>query len=245
VPTTAEPTASAFLARLQAEATEEQRVAYRRYFPGDESFIGVRMGTVFAIAKEYLAMPLREIEALLESPVHEARAGACSVMGKAATHKKVTPEGHEELVELYLRRHDRIDDWDLVDLVAYQVLGAWLLERPRDVLYELAGSNSWPQRRTAIVATAAFLGRGQVHDTFAISRLLVHDDHPLVHKGAGWMLRYAGDVNRVAFLGFLDELAPVMPRAMLRAAVEKLDPEQRKHYLAANPSRGFPARSRD
>jgi hypothetical protein len=103
-------TARAFLARLETEATEEQRVAYRRFFPGDESFIGVRMGTVFAIAKEFLAMPLAEIEALLESSVHEARAGACSVMGKAATHKKVTPERHEGLVELYLRRHDRIDD---------------------------------------------------------------------------------------------------------------------------------------
>jgi hypothetical protein len=111
------------------------------------------MGTVLAIVKEFLAMPLVEIEALPESSVHEARAGACSVMGKAATHKKVTAERHEGLVELYLRRHDRIDDWDLVDLVAYQVLGTWLLERPRDVLHELAGSDSWPERHTAIVAT--------------------------------------------------------------------------------------------
>jgi 3-methyladenine DNA glycosylase AlkD len=234
-------TARAFLARLETEATEEQRIAYRRFFPGDESFIGVRMGTVFAMAKEFLAMPLVEIEALLESSVHEARAGACSVMGKAATHKQVTPERHEGLVELYLRRHDRIDDWDLVDLVAYQVLGTWLLERPRDLLYELAGSDFWPERRTAIVATAAFLGRGQVHDTLAISRLLVDDDQPLVQKGAGWMLRYAGDVDRTAFLAFLDELAPAMPRIMLRAAVEKVDPDQRKHYLAANRPHGSAA----
>ena len=241
MPTAPEPTARAFLARLEQEATEEQRVAYRRFFPGDESFIGVRMGTVFAIAKEILAMPLAEIEALLESPVHEARAGACSVMGKAATHKTVSPERHEGLVELYLRRHDRIDDWDLVDLVAYQVLGTWLLERPRDVLHHLAGSDSWPERRTAIVATAAFLGRGQVHDTLAISRLLVDDDHPLVQKGAGWMLRYAGDVDRTAVLAFLDELAPAMPRAMLRAAIEKLDADQRKHYLAANRPHGSAA----
>jgi 3-methyladenine DNA glycosylase AlkD len=241
MPTAAEPTARAFLARLESEATEEQRVAYRRFFPGDESFIGVRMGTVFAIAKEFLAMPLAEIEALLESSVHDARAGACSVMGKAATHRKVTAERHEGLVELYLRRHDRIDDWDLVDLVAYQVLGTWLLERPRDLLYELAGSDFWPERRTAIVATAAFLGRGQVHDTLAISRLLVDDDHPLVHKGAGWMLRYAGDVDRTAILAFLDELAPAMPRVMLRAAVEKFDPDQRKHYLTANRPHGSAA----
>ena len=233
-PTTAELTASAFLARLEAAATEEQRVAYRRYFPGDESFLGVRMGTVFAVAKEFLAMPLAVIEALLENPVHEARAGACSVMGKAATHKNVTPERHEALVGLYLRRHDCIDDWDLVDLAAHQVLGTWLVDRPRDVLYALARSTSWPERRSAVVATAALIGRGQVHDTLAISRLLVEDEHPLVQKGAGWMLRYAGDVDRAALLAFLDELAPAMQRAMLRGAVEKLDPDQRRHYLAAN-----------
>jgi 3-methyladenine DNA glycosylase AlkD len=243
--TTPEPTAAAFLARLEAAATEEQRVAYRRYFPGNESFIGVRMGTVFATAKEFLAMPPSEIEALLESPVHEARAGACSVMGKAATHRKVAPERHQELVELYLRRHDRIDDWDLVDLVAHQVLGTWLVDRPRDVLYELAGSAFWPERRSAIVATAALLGRGQVHDTLALGRRLVDDEHPLVQKGTGWMLRYAGEVDRTALLVFLDELAPVMPRAMLRAAVEKLDPEQRRHYLVAARSPGSATPSGD
>jgi 3-methyladenine DNA glycosylase AlkD len=228
-----EPTASALLTRLEAQATEEQRVAYRRFFPGDESFIGVRMGTVFALAKEFIAMPLAEIEALLESPVHEARAGACSVMGKAATHRGVAPDRHEGLVELYLRRHDRIDDWDLVDLAAHQVLGSWLVDRPRNVLYELAGSDFWPERRSAVVATAALIGRGQVSDTLALGRRLVGDGHPLVQKGAGWMLRHAGEVDRAALLGFLDELAPVMPRAMLRAAVEKLDPDRRKQYLAA------------
>jgi 3-methyladenine DNA glycosylase AlkD len=226
-----EVTATAFMARLEAEATEAQRVGYGRYFPG-ETFVGVRMGTVFALAKEFLAMPLDEIERLLESPVHEARAGACSVMGKSATHRKATPERQEELYELYLRRHDRIDNWDLVDLAAHQVLGTWLLDRPRDPLYGLARSTFWPERRSAVVATAAFLRRGQVEDTLAIARLLLDDDHDLVHKGAGWMLRYAGDVDRDALLGFLDEVAPAMPRAMLRAAVEKLDPPTRKAHLA-------------
>jgi 3-methyladenine DNA glycosylase AlkD len=231
---TAVPTASMFVSRLEAEASESQRLAYGRYFPGDESFIGVPMRTVFALAKESIAMPLAEIESLLESPVHEARAGACSVMGKAATHRTITPERHEGLYELYLRRHDRIDGWDLVDLAAYQVLGTWLLDRPRAPLYDLAGSAFWPERRSAILATAAFLKRGQVDDTLEISRRLLGDPHDLVHKGAGWMLRYAGDVDRPALRRFLDECAPAMPRAMLRAAVEKLDPEDRKGYLAKN-----------
>ena len=226
-------TASAFLARLHAEATDAQRGAYRRYFPGDDSFIGVKMGTVFALAKTFVAMPLPEIEALLDSPVHEARAGACSVMGKAASHRSVTPERHGGLYELYLRRHDRVDDWDLVDLAAHQVVGTWLLERPRDPLYTLACSAAWPERRSAIVATAAFIKRGQVGDTLAIARLLLADEHPLVHKGAGWMLRYAGTVDVGALRAFLGEHAERMPAAMLRAAAEKLDRDERRRYLDA------------
>lgn len=231
---TTELTATAFEARLRAAATDEQRVAYRRYFPGDDSFIGVRMGTVFAVAKEFVAMPLREIEALLESPIHEIRAGACSVMGKAATRKSVASDRHEALYGLYLRRHDRIDNWDLVDLAAHQVVGTWLIERPRDPLYDLARSRLWPERRSAVVATAAFIRRGQVDDTLSITRLLLGDEHTLVLKGTGWMLRYVSQVDGLAFRAFLDEVAESMPRIMLRAAVEKLDPEERKLDLAAN-----------
>jgi 3-methyladenine DNA glycosylase AlkD len=224
-------TAAAFLARLEAEANEEQRIAYKRYFPGDDSFIGVRMGTVFNLAKEFIAMPVAEIKRLLESPVHEARAGACSIMGKSASHKKATAERRKKLYDLYLWRHDRIDDWDLVDLAAYQVVGAWLLDKPRDPLHDLARSTFWPERRTAIVATAAFLRRGEIDDTLAISEILLNDDHELVQKGAGWMLRYAGEIDRDRFIDFLDEHAAQMPRPMLRAAIENLDKPQRAHYL--------------
>jgi 3-methyladenine DNA glycosylase AlkD len=223
--------ADAFMARLEAEANDVQRVAYQRYFPGDDSFIGVRMGTVFALAKEFIAMPVDEIERLLERPEHEARAGACSIMGKAASAKKATPERQEELYELYLRRHDRIDDWDLVDLAAHQVIGTWLLDKLRDPLYSLARSSPWLERRSAIVATAAFLRRGEVDDTLAISEILLIDDHELVQKGAGWMLRYAGEIDRDRFMAFLDQHAARMPRPMLRAAIEKLDKPVRDHYL--------------
>lgn len=189
------------------------------------------MADVFGLAKQSVDMPVGELEVLLESPIHEVRAGACSIMGKSATHRKVTPERQRELYELYLRRHDRIDAWDLVDLAAAQVLGTWLLDRPRDPLYALARSPAWPERRSAVVATAAFLRRGETTDTIAISELLVTDDHELVQKGAGWMLRYAGDVDRAALIAFLDHHAARMGRPMLRAAIEKLDKAQRAHYL--------------
>ncbi|WP_208322491.1 DNA alkylation repair protein [Mumia sp. ZJ430] len=224
--------AAQFVAALLPMATDEQRVKYQRFFPGDDTFVGVRMGAIFGLAKEFLAMPVDELEVLLDHDVREVRVGACSIMGKAAARKRVTEERHEELYDLYLRRHDRIDGWDLVDLGAYQVVGSWLVERPRDPLYALARSDFWPERRTAIVATAAFIGREDVADTFAISALLLDDPEPLVHKGAGWMLRYAGDVDRDALRGFLDTHAATMPRVMLRTALEKFDKPERAAYLA-------------
>ncbi|MET0956351.1 MAG: DNA alkylation repair protein, partial [Cryobacterium sp.] len=102
-------TAAAFQEELAGLASPEQRQKYARYFPGDDTFLGVRMGDVFALAGRSLAMPVDQIERLLESPTHEVRAGACSIMGKAATHRTVSVDRHRELFELYLRRHDRID----------------------------------------------------------------------------------------------------------------------------------------
>ena len=143
------PSAAEFRDQLVAKATAEQRDRYARFFRDDDSFIGVRMGDVFDLAKRSIAMPVSELEVLLESPIHEVRAGACSIMGKAATHRNVTDERHQELYELYLRRHDRIDNWDLVDLAAHQVLGTWLLDRQRDPLYRLGGSKSPVERGTS------------------------------------------------------------------------------------------------
>ena len=225
------PSAAEFQEQLAAMATAEQRERYTRFFPNDDSFIGVRMGDVFGLAKRSITMPARDIEVLLESPIHEVRAGACSIMGKAATHKKVTTGRQGELYELYLRRHDRIDDWDLVDLAAHQVVGTWLLDKPRDPLYRLARSSFWPERRTAIVATAAFIKRRDTADTIGVAEVLATDDHELVQKGVGWMLRYAGDIDRAVLVGFLDEHASTMPREMLRAATEKLDRPLRDRYL--------------
>lgn len=231
-------TAAGFRNELEALANAEQRAKYTRYFPGDDSFIGVRMGDVFARAGRSLGMPVGEIETLLDSPVHEVRAGACSIMGKAATERRATASRQQELYELYLRRHDRIDSWDLVDLAAHQVLGTWLLDKPRDPLDGLAASAFWPERRSAIVATAAFLKRGDGADTLRLATTLVADDNDFVQKGTGWMLRYLGEVDRAALLGFLDEHAAAMPRVMLRYAIEKLDKPVRASYLAAGRPTG-------
>ena len=196
------------------------------------------MGQVFALAKEFIDMPLAEVEKLLESPIHEVRAGACSIMGKQATSKKTPESRRRELYELYLRRHDRINDWDLVDLASYKVVGSYLFDfgKPRKILYRLARSENMWERRTAIVSTLYFIRKGEVDDTFKIAELLLKEKEDLVHKGTGWALRYAGDKDRKGLLKFLDQHAATMPRVALRYSIEKLDKKQREYYLGLKKS---------
>jgi hypothetical protein len=225
--------ADRFIERLTAHRSPEELEKYRRYFKvgdGDE-FIGVRMGQVFALAKEFVELPPGEIERLLESPIHEVRAGGLSIMDKQARRKKTPESRRRELYELYLRHTDRIDNWDLVDVSAPYVVGGYLFDKPRDVLYELARSASIWERRTAILSTGYFIRQGDVADTFKIAELLLTDDSDLIHKATGWMLREAGKRDRQRLLSFLDQHAGVMPRTALRYAIEHLDKEQRAHYL--------------
>lgn len=225
--------AEQFVEKLRTYQSDEELRKIQRYFKhaDGDTFIGVRMGQVFALAKEFIDMAPGEIEKLLDSPVHEVRAGAVSIMSKQASRKKTTDARRTELYELYLRRHDRIDNWDLVDLGAGNVVGAYLVDKPRDVLYELVRSDNPWQRRTAIVSTMAFLRADDVDDTFRIAEILVADPHDLVHKATGWLLRSAGDRDQARLLAFLDRHAATMPRTLLRYAIEHLDKEQRTYYM--------------
>jgi 3-methyladenine DNA glycosylase AlkD len=225
--------ADAFIARLEGEASEAERLKYRRYFPERyDEFIGVRMGAVFAAAREFASMDLDQVERLLEHDAHEVRAGAVRIMAEQAKAKATTDERLQALAAVYLGRHDRIDDWDLVDLGAWEVLGRSLVHRPRDVLDELAASDDPWRRRSAITATFAFIRRGELDDTYRIAELLLSDDHELVRKAVGWALRNAGDHDPERLNVFLDAHAATMPRSTLRNAIEKLAPEERKRLLA-------------
>jgi 3-methyladenine DNA glycosylase AlkD len=201
------------------------------YGEGDE-FIGVRMGQVFALAKEFIDMQPEEIEKLLESPIHEARAGAVSIMDWQARSKKTPEACRKELFNLYLRRHDRINNWDLVDRSAPYVIGGYLFDKPRPILYKLARSKNIWERRTAIVSTLYFIRKGDVADAFKIAEILLRDDEDLIHKATGWALRFAGDKDRQKVLSFLDKHAQKMPRTALRYTIEHFDKKQRAHYLS-------------
>jgi 3-methyladenine DNA glycosylase AlkD len=236
-------TAEQFVERLQGLASPAAAGEHRRYFKppaeADEPdvVIGVRMKQVFELSKEFQALPPGEIEKLLESPIHEARAGAVKVMAYQAASKRSPDARRRELYELYLRRHDRINDWDLVDLGAWDVVGRYLVDKPRDVLDRLARSTSPWERRTAILATLWFVRRGDLDDTFRIAEALVHDDHDLVQKAVGGALREAGKHDRERLRSFLDDHAATMPRTALRYAIEHLDKEERAGYLGRKQGR--------
>jgi hypothetical protein len=223
-----EVTADAFLAELDDRRSEEEREKIGRYFKTGEGeygegdvFIGVRMGEVFALAKRYVEMPPAEIERLLESEVHEARAGACSIMAKQAARRHTSEERRGELFELYLRR---------LDLAARDVVGRWLADKPRDPLYRLTRSDDIWARRTAIYATSYFIRRGELDETYRIAVELLADEEELVQKAVGGWLREAGKHDPDRLLQFLDENAARMPTVMLGHAVERLEPERRAHY---------------
>ena len=192
-----------------------------------------RMGRVFDLAKEFIDLPLPEVEKLLDRPEHLARVGAASIMDKQARRKKTPVEQRRALYELYLRRHDAINTWDLVDLGCVWVVGGYLFDQglPRDVLYDLARSADTWQRRTAIVSTLYFVRKGDVADTYAIAEILLDEPQDLVRKAVGGLLREAGNKDRAGLLSFLDRYAKTMPRVMLRYATERLDPADRSRYL--------------
>ncbi len=197
-----------------------------------DDFSGVGMGQIFKLARDCIDMTPVEIERLLESPVHAVRVGAVSIMDWQARRRTTPEERRRALFDLYIRRHDRIDTWDLVDRSAIYVIGEYLTDKPRDILYELAASSSPMECRTAILSTYAFIRRGEVDDTFRLAERLVEDPEDTVHKAVGWMLREAGKRDPVRHATFLDARAATMPRVMLRYAIEKLDKGQRDHYLA-------------
>ena len=132
---------------------------------------------------------------------------------------------------MYLIRHDRLNNWDFVDRGAYNIIGEYLLNKPKDILYKLAKSKNTWERRTSIVSTYAFIKKGQIDETFKIAEILINDDHELINKAVGSWIREAGKKDEQKLTSFLDKFALTMPRATLRYAVEKLDKSQKEYYL--------------
>lgn len=230
-------TAKQFLTELSAFQTSAELENVQRSFrhEGVESkFLGVRMGTIFALAKQFVKMSLNEIEKLLENDYYEARVGAVSIMDFQARDKKITAERKKELFDLYIAKHNFINNWGLVDRSAPFVVGGYLFDKPRAILYKLAGSKNVWERRTAIVATYFFIRKDDLDDTFKIAEILINDQHDLIQKAVGSWIREAGKRDEQRLLTFLNKHAATMPRVTLRYAIEKLNSKQKDLYMKGN-----------
>lgn len=231
-------TAKSFITKLKAHQSDKELEKIQRYFKSGtgeygegDKFMGVQMGKVFSVAKEFANMELQEVEKLLDHKIHEVRAGAVSIMDFQARNKKTSAEHRKALFDLYINRHDRINNWDLVDRSAGFVIGRYLADKPRKILYKLAKSKNIWERRTSIVSTSYLIRQGQADDTFAIAEILMHDKEDLIHKAAGGWIREAGKKHKAQLIEFLDRYAATMPRVMLRYAIEKLPAHEREYYL--------------
>lgn len=218
----------------QAEfATRFFKTGKGDYGEGD-IFIGLRVPVVRRVAKSFKSLSTSEIEKLLQSPIHEHRLCALVIMTEQA--KKANQAQKQALYDLYLKRTDCINNWDLVDVSCRQIVGGYLLDKPRVILYKLAQSKDLWERRISIVSTWEFIRRSDLDDTFKISELLLRDRHDLIHKAVGWMLREAGKKDESMLKEFLDMHASYMPRTMLRYAIEHLSPPDKQYYMRIKAS---------
>jgi 3-methyladenine DNA glycosylase AlkD len=231
-------TAAQMLRALRAAADPSRVAILQRFFrtrPGEyaegDIFIGVTVPAVRLLVKRFRDAPLEEVDALLQSPVHEARLLALLLMVHA--FRSGDDRLRLRIYRLYLSRTRFINNWDLVDSSAPHIVGAWLSERSRAPLETLARSTSLWKRRIAIVATQHFIRQGDLETTFAIADILLGDGHDLIHKAVGWMLREAGKRDGAAERRFLASRHHRMPRTMLRYAIEKFPEPERGAYLKA------------
>lgn len=221
---------------LKKISSKEKALSSARFFktaPGQygygDVFIGVTVPEQRKIAKVFRDLPLAEITKLLESKIHEHRLTALEIL--AMQFEQGDDKTQEKLVRFYLKHLKYINNWDLVDTSASYILGKYLIDQDRKILYKLARSKNIWERRVTIVATHAFIARGDFVDTLAISEIFLHDAHDLIHKACGWMLREVGKKDEVVLKKFLNKHASRMPRTMLRYAIERLSKDERKKYL--------------
>lgn len=198
------------------------------YAEGD-LFCGLTTPQVRAVAGKFQDLPLSEVEQVLQGRYHEERTVALIILkyqfhkGDEATKRKI--------YELYLRNTKHINNWDLVDISAGEILGVYLANKRRDILFQLAKSKMLWERRMAIMATFYYIRQGEYSDTLKISEILLKDEHDLIHKAVGWMLREVGKQDKKTEEEFLRKNLKIMPRTMLRYAIEKFPEKERRLFL--------------
>lgn len=205
------------------------RTGKGEYGEGDV-FLGVMVPQTREVAHRYEGLSFADVHRLLDSVFHEERLAALLLL--AHRFRKGNEKEKKKIFDFYLAHAERANNWDLVDLSAGKIVGAWLLDRPKGVLMRLARSRSLWRRRIAIVATSAFIAAGRFDETFRIADAHIRDKHDLIHKATGWMLREVGKRDKAALVRWLRPRHARMPRTMLRYAIEKFPEPERKRYLS-------------
>ena len=228
------------LTAMLSQADPSQVAGLSRFFktgPGQygegDKFLGIKVPVTRAVVKEcWREVGFDELEECICSEYHEVRLAALLTLVEIFKHAKKNPALQQQCVDFYLSHTDRINNWDLVDLSCYPLLGEWLLDKDRTLLYDLARNRKtlWEQR-IGIVSTMTFIRHGQLQDTFDIADILLHHPHDLIHKAVGWLLREAGKRDKPALEAYLRDRYPTMPRTMLRYAIEKFPEAERLAYL--------------
>jgi 3-methyladenine DNA glycosylase AlkD len=207
--------------------------AYEGGYSQHDQFLAITVPAIRIVSKQYADLSIKDIEAVLESPFHEMRLLAAIIMANQAKARR-TPEAQKTaLFDLYLRRTDRINNWDIVDSSCRDVVGEYILRHPQkaDVLRTLALSSDLWERRIAMVSTWAMIRQNQLDLPYEIAQTLLTDKHDLIHKAVGWMLRTAGDKDPDRLREFLTKHIAYIPRTALRYAIEHFDAEERRHFL--------------
>ncbi|HTM68127.1 MAG TPA: DNA alkylation repair protein [Candidatus Binatia bacterium] len=200
-----------------------------QYGEGDV-FLGIMVPLTRKIALRFADLPFADIDRLLHSKFHEERLAAFLIL--VERYRRGDAKTKRDVYAFYLEHADYANNWDLVDLSAPKIAGAWLLEHPslRTLAMYARSKNLW-RRRIAIVATFAFIGAGDFGPSFAVADMLLHDGHDLIHKATGWMLREVGKRDKAALVRWLRPRYRRMPRTMLRYAIERFPEAERKRYL--------------
>lgn len=206
-----------------------------QYGEGDK-FLGIKVPITREVVKNtWKEITFEDLEECTSSEYHELRLAALLTLIEIFSHSKKKPEVQQDCIDFYLSHTTFINNWDLVDLSCYPLLGVWLLDKDRTLLYDLAGNGKtiWEQR-IGIVSTMTFVRAGQLDDTFAIADLFLNENehlHDLLEKAVGWLLREAGKRDSKRLANWLYPRASSMPRTMLRYAIEKFPKTERQHYL--------------
>lgn len=204
------------------------RTGRGEYGEGDK-FICITVPAQRKIAKQFRDLPLGEVAKLLDDAVHECRLTGLFIL--IDQFRRADKAEQKTIAELYLEKADRVNNWDLVDSSADKILGAYLDDKDRSVLDELAATDHLWRQRIAIIATHHFIKQRDFKDTLRISKTLLHHEHDLIHKAVGWMLREVGNRDQQTLERFLQRRYKKMPRTMLRYAIERFPEELRQAYL--------------